>query len=150
MYVNWKVYCFLLCPSVCFPVLVLSTYKAGKENAVKEDFAISETNLFCPSIPKYSSAEAVTAAACWAVSHLWQPTCPGSKAAACKSGSPRRRVAHLAGQPNNLHILCTLLGSWHASSELRRWTSRNPGWTFTGFQKELCQIELFAWTTRLN
>lgn len=76
-------------------------------------------NLFCLSIQKYYPKEEVTAApsqaAWWAVSHLWLPTCPGLQAAAWKSGSPRPRVAHLAEQPNNLHILCLSLQSWHTS-----------------------------------
>ena len=66
--------CFLLRPSVCFPALASFTFKAGKENAFKENFAVSEMNLFCSSILKYSPKEEVTAApaqaAWWAVSHL--------------------------------------------------------------------------------
>lgn len=104
---------------MCFPALVSFTFQAGKENAFKENFAAPEMNLFCSSIQKYSPKEEVTAAlsqaAWWVVSHLWLPTCPGLQAAAWNSGSPRPRAAHLAEQPNNLHILCISLCSWHAS-----------------------------------
>lgn len=93
-----------------------------QEKAFKENVAVSKRNLLCSSILKFSPKEEVTAApaqaAWWAASHLWQSTCPGSQAVAWKSGSPRLRVAHLAEQPNNLHILCISLGSWHASSKL--------------------------------
>lgn len=84
------------------------------------------------------------------LSHTFGSPGPGLQVVAWKSGSPRPRVAHLAEPPNNLHILCISLCSWHASSELRGWISRKPAWNFTCFQKEVCQIELFAWTTRMN
>lgn len=153
-HVNWKMQHFLLCPPVCFPALVPPTFKAGKENTFNENLAVSEMNTFYSSILKYSRKEEVTAApiqaAWWAVLHLWQSTCPGSQAVAWKSGSPRPGVAHLAEQPNNFHILCNSLCSWNASSELHGWNSRKPGWNFTCFQQEVCQIELFVWTTRMN
>lgn len=90
-------------PSVSFPALVSSTFKARKENAFKGTFAAPEMNLFCSSIQKYSPKEDMTAApsqaAWWAASHLWLPTCPGSQAAAWKCRNPRPMVAHLAEQP---------------------------------------------------
>lgn len=33
---------------------------------------------------------------------------------------------------------------------MHRWSSRKPGWNFTGFQKEVCQIELFAGRAWIN